>query len=113
MGKTDGLKDRIRDFLRPLGEDDWRSGGEIAFACSTTPRERASVGSALSLMRADGEVLRSGMPPRGCRYRLNPDYVATVRDASILGPAAAYEGPAMGDGALCPLIGACRLPEAA
>jgi hypothetical protein len=116
MSKTNAYKDRIREFLAPLADDQWRTGGEIAFACAAAPRERASIGSAISLMRAAGELLRSGQPPRGCKYRLNPDYVPDVRDPAILGPAAAYESPIVGDGPLCPSVGTpikCMLPEAA
>jgi hypothetical protein len=81
-----------------------------------TPRERNSVGSAIRLMKMSGELLREGSPPRGCRYRLNPAYVPDERDPHV-GPATAYEGPAVGDANLCPSVGtpieAFRLPEAA
>jgi hypothetical protein len=116
MRKSDAYKDRIRELLRGLPDDDWLSGGQIARAVAMTDRDHNSIAGIISVMRHSGELLREGLPPRGCRYRLNPNYVPEDRDPNI-GPASAYEGPAVGDANLCPSVGtpieAFRLPEAA
>jgi hypothetical protein len=107
MTKIEERRQRIRDLLQAQPEgDEWMPGGTIAKLITEGGdwAERNRISQILCTMVRDGELLRTGQPPRGYRYRSNPDFVPEER-VTHSGPASAYEGPAVGDGSLCPSIG--------
>jgi hypothetical protein len=111
-------RERVGDLLRAQPEGDWMPAGTIAELVTDGGAwtERNAVSQVLCKMVRDRELVRTGKPPRGYVYRANPEYVPPERERHC-GPASAYEGPAIGDGRLCPVIGApvedWQLPEAA
>jgi hypothetical protein len=84
-------RDRVRTALAGC---DWTLSTTLLNRVSNSPKDRANFAVVISDMRASGELLRSGKPPKWCTYKLNPDFVppepTAARGPAEGGPAKAY-----------------------